>query len=247
MAIRPFTRCLVTARVSKHMMFSFQPTSRVLNEKIVAAALDDYFSMAVLQSRTHESWTWALSSTLKTDLQYTPSRCFETFPFPRPTAPQRAAAAGEALDAQRTLCMRRFGEGMTKVWNRLLDPDETDAEIVKRRQAAAVLLVARAARVRREVRAKPVAALGACRRGDPVVAEERVADAERATVLAREPGDRCAEGARSVGCDRRRHATLGARGVARVLRRRGDRILPQDRARHDERKRAHPCGSVGSS
>ena len=72
---------------------------------------------------------------MKTDARYTPSTCFETFPFPRPTAAQRAAAAaaGEALDAQRTLCMRRFGEGMTKIWNRLLDEGESDPEIQRLR------------------------------------------------------------------------------------------------------------------
>ena len=72
---------------------------------------------------------------MKTDARYTPSTCFETFPFPRPSPAQRtaAAAAGEALDHQRTLCMRRFGEGMTKIWNRLLDEGETDPEILKLR------------------------------------------------------------------------------------------------------------------
>lgn len=134
-AIRPMRRCLVTARVSKHMMFSFQPTDRVLNEKIVVIAADDWWTFAVLSSAVHEAWTRALSSTLKMDLQYTPSRCFETFPFPKPTQPQRvaAAAAGEALDSQRTRCMRRFGEGMTKIWNRLLSEEETYSEILRLR------------------------------------------------------------------------------------------------------------------
>ena len=53
----------------------------------------------------------------------------------RATPEQRATAAavGEALDNQRTLCMRRFGEGMTKIWNRLLDEGETDPEILQLR------------------------------------------------------------------------------------------------------------------
>ena len=100
-------------------------------------ALDDWFSFSVLQSRAHEAWARGagLGSTLETRNRYTPSSVFETFPFPRPTAPQRTAAAtaGQDLDTQRTLCMRRFGEGMTKIWNRLFDPDETDPEIEKLR------------------------------------------------------------------------------------------------------------------
>lgn len=130
-------RCLVTARVSKHHLFAFQPTDRVFSEALVVVAHNDWFSFAVLQSRTHEHWSRlaGLGSTLETRTRYTPSSIFETFPFPRPDEEARvaAAAAAEALDAQRTLCMRRFGDGMTQVWNRLHDLDEVDPEIEKLR------------------------------------------------------------------------------------------------------------------
>lgn len=137
-AIRAMTRCLVTARVSKHHLFAVQPADRVFSEQLVLLAVDDWFSFAVLQSRVHEAWARCagLGSTLETRNRYTPSSVFETFPFPRPSEVQRGEAAvyGKALDAQRTLCMRRFGEGMTKVWNRLLLQDETDPEIFKLRE-----------------------------------------------------------------------------------------------------------------
>jgi hypothetical protein len=137
-ALRPLRRALVTARVSKHHVFAFQPTGRVFSEALVVLTRDDPFSFALLQSRTHEAWARGagLGSTMKTDARYTPSTIFETFPFPRPAASVRiaAAAAGEALDNQRAVCMRRFGEGMTKIWNRLLSPDEMDPEIVKLRE-----------------------------------------------------------------------------------------------------------------
>jgi hypothetical protein len=136
-AISRLERCLVTARVSKHHLFGFQPTDRVFSEALVVVAFDDWFSFAVLQSRVHEYWSRAagLGSTLETRTRYTPSSIFETFPFPRldDEARSRAADAGLALAVQRSLCMRRFGEGMTQVWNRLFDPDETDAEITKLR------------------------------------------------------------------------------------------------------------------
>ena len=132
-ALAPISRCLTNSQVSKHHLFGFQPTDRIFSHALNVFAFDDWFSFAVLQSRIHEAWSRGagLGSTLETRTRYTPSTVFETFPFPRPTPPQRvvAAAAGQALDEQRTLCMRRFGEGMTKIWNRLLDPDETDPEI----------------------------------------------------------------------------------------------------------------------
>ena len=131
-AIRQRPRCLVTARVSRHHLFAFQAAGSVFSEQLIVVALDDPESLAVLQSRVHEAWARGLGSTRNTNARYTPSTVFETFPFPRPTEPRRVAAAvaGEALDQQRTLCMRRFGEGMTKIWNRLLHPDEADPEIV---------------------------------------------------------------------------------------------------------------------
>ena len=37
---------------------------------------------SVLQSRVHEVWARFMASSMKDDLRYTPSDCFETFPFP---------------------------------------------------------------------------------------------------------------------------------------------------------------------
>ncbi len=60
---------------------------------------------------------------MKTDLRYTPSNCFMTFPFPRPTDAQRKAmaATGEALYTKRADIMRARKQGMTQVWNDLVD------------------------------------------------------------------------------------------------------------------------------
>jgi len=140
-AIRQLERCLVTARVSKHHLFCFQPTTCVFSEQLIVVALDDWFSFSVLQSCVHEAWSRGagLSSTMKTDTRYTPSSVFETFPFPHPTQAGRSTVVqcGQTFDQQRTLCMRRFDEGMTKVWNRLLDQNEQDLEIETLRQRRA--------------------------------------------------------------------------------------------------------------
>ena len=52
-AIRGLRRCLVTARVSKHLSFSFQPTNRVIDENVVVFPLDRFAQFAVMQSRLH--------------------------------------------------------------------------------------------------------------------------------------------------------------------------------------------------
>lgn len=136
-AIAPLNRCLVTARVSKHLMFSFQPTDRILNEKLYVFPFDDHAHFALLQSRVHAPWTWLLSSTLKTDLNYSASDCFETFPFP-PDAAFAADGAmertGKALYEARAAHLVEHNIGLTTLYNALTDPDDTDPAIAALRR-----------------------------------------------------------------------------------------------------------------
>jgi hypothetical protein len=131
--IAPLSRCLVTARVTKHLCFSFQPTNRVLNEKIYVFPFDKYTPFAVLQSRIHNAWTWLLSSTLEERLNYSASDCFETFPFPLPdprSVIPELEAIGEALYEARAAYMRDTDQGLTKTYNALKDPGCDDPRIL---------------------------------------------------------------------------------------------------------------------
>ena len=134
-------RCLAGSQVSKHLVLAFQPTDRTFAHTLNIFAFDDYYHFAILQSRLHEYWARALGSSMKTDLRYTPSTCFETFPFPRPNEAQLQAieAAGEALYRLRSEIMLTNNQGMTQVWNRLTDEDNTEAEIVQLRHLRDVM------------------------------------------------------------------------------------------------------------
>jgi hypothetical protein len=140
--IKNIEKCMVCSSVSKYMLFEFQPTDRVFSHALVVFALDDWFSFAVLQSRVHEVWAReaGLGSTMKTDARYTPSTCFETFPFPRGEAGLVVAAgeAGRVFYEARQAAMIRYQEGMTKLWNRVVDPenDASDIEALRRLKEA---------------------------------------------------------------------------------------------------------------
>ena len=125
-------RCLVTGIVSKHMMFSHQPTDRLFSHKLFVFPLDSYAVLAILQSRIHEPWTWLLSSTMKNDLNYSASDCFETFPFPEPD-PRAVLSTLEDVGARlydtRAAYMVETQQGLTQTYNRLKDPDCHDPEI----------------------------------------------------------------------------------------------------------------------
>jgi hypothetical protein len=131
-ALAPLDRCLVTGIVSKHLMFSFQPTNRVFSHKLYVFPLPEHTAFAVLQSRIHEPWTWLLSSTMKNDLNYSASDCFETFPFPEPD-PRAVIPALEDVGARlydaRAAYMVETQQGLTQTYNRLKDPDCHDPEI----------------------------------------------------------------------------------------------------------------------
>jgi hypothetical protein len=97
-------RYLATPRVSKHRLFSWL-SPRVLpdNQLIVFARDDDYF-FGVLHSRAHELWARGTGTQLReveSGFRYTPTTCFETFPFPWPPGREpaddpRVAAIAEA-------------------------------------------------------------------------------------------------------------------------------------------------------
>ena len=106
---RPAMRCafaghprfLATCMVAKHRIFVWLPTVVVpANVVIVFARSDDYF-FGVLHSKLHEIWARAQGTQLRereSGFRYTPTTCFETFPFPEPTAEQESAIAEAARE-----------------------------------------------------------------------------------------------------------------------------------------------------
>jgi hypothetical protein len=135
-AIAPLSRCLVTARVSKHLMMCFQPVKRVFSEQLYAFPLDGHGDYGVLQSRVHEVWARLLSSSMKTDLRYAASDCFETFPFPQPdprSVIPELETIGETLYTARAKYMVDTDQGLTKTYNALKDPQCTDSRVIELR------------------------------------------------------------------------------------------------------------------
>ena len=130
-------RCLVAARVTKHLCFSFQPTNRVFSEQIYVFALEDHARFAVLQSRIHEPWARLLSSSLEDRLRYSPSDCFDTFPFPAAEALAPSSdleTIGARLYETRARLMVERNQGLTTTYNQLKDPACDDPEILALRR-----------------------------------------------------------------------------------------------------------------
>ncbi|MBM4050352.1 MAG: class I SAM-dependent DNA methyltransferase, partial [Planctomycetes bacterium] len=87
-SVAPLERFIVTTTTSKHRIFLWlRPPALPDHQLIVFARSDDYF-FGVLQSRMHEVWARAQGTQLRereSGFRYTPTTCFETFPFPELT------------------------------------------------------------------------------------------------------------------------------------------------------------------
>ena len=133
-AIADLDRVLVICRHQPQWATAFLRASSVFAESLVVFPLDKHTAFCALQSRPHEVWARFFGSSMKDDLRYTPSDCFETFPFPigwisSPTL----EAAGRAYYEHRAALMVGNGEGLTKTYNRFHDPYENDAGIQRLR------------------------------------------------------------------------------------------------------------------
>ena len=103
-AVGGLSRVIVTPEVSKHRLFVWVRPEILANQQtLIVARSDDYF-FGVLHSRVHEVWARAQGTQLRereSGFRYTPTTCFETFPFPwspgqEPPEDPRVQAIAEA-------------------------------------------------------------------------------------------------------------------------------------------------------
>lgn len=121
---------LVASLVTKHLSFAFVPTSQVFSHKLVVFPVTEFAFFAILQSSSHNHWARFFSSTLEDRLNYSPSDCFETFPFPPDWESNTALeVAGREYYEYRAALMVRNEEGLTKTYNRFHDPEERSPDI----------------------------------------------------------------------------------------------------------------------
>ncbi len=126
--ITDMKRVLVIARVSKYMACAWEPTGIVYSEATCVIATESNADFALIQCTFHEAWARANGSSLRNDQRYTPSDCFETFPFP-PNI-DNLEGIGERYYTHRQSIMLTRQEGLTKTYNRFHNPQEHSHDIV---------------------------------------------------------------------------------------------------------------------
>jgi hypothetical protein len=106
-------------------------TGPVFSEATVVFALDGYADLAILSSSTHSIWVIRYTSTMRTDIRYSPSDVFLTLPRPEPSP--ELEMLGRQLDATRRELMHRRSWGLTSTYNRVHDPDVHEPAITELR------------------------------------------------------------------------------------------------------------------
>jgi hypothetical protein len=134
-AIAELDSVLVTgSQAAAHFAFARLPARMVFSSNLNVFPFDTYAAFGALQSRPHEVWARFFGSTMKDDLSYTPTTCFETFPFStnfyRDTSLSETAEDYYEFRAQ---LMATADEGLTRTYNRFHDPGEQSPEILKLR------------------------------------------------------------------------------------------------------------------
>ncbi|ALF54866.1 N-6 DNA methylase [Nostoc piscinale CENA21] len=134
-AIAPLERVLVLSLHSQYLSFAFLPANSVFSHGLGVFADQRYSFFGIVQSCIHEIWVRFFGSSLEDRLRYTPSDCFETFPFPEnwETNPTLETIGKEYYEYRAALMVRN-NQGLTDTYNRFHDPDEYDPEILKLRE-----------------------------------------------------------------------------------------------------------------
>jgi hypothetical protein len=134
--IAPLRRVLVIALTSKTLAFVFVPKGIVYSHATVVLAFEESDKFTVLQSTIHTDWAKKYGSSMKGDARYTPTDCFETFPFPNDPhlTFDNLISVGESYHECRRQIMLNRQEGLTAIYNRFHNSKEKAADIAHLRE-----------------------------------------------------------------------------------------------------------------
>lgn len=133
-AIAPLSRVLVCSLHSQYFSLAFLPANSVFSHALAVFPVERFANFAAIQSHCHEIWARFFGSSLEDRFRYTPSDCFETFPFPENWETNAALeTVGKTYYEYRAALMVRNNQGLTDTYNRFHDPDERHPDILQLR------------------------------------------------------------------------------------------------------------------
>ena len=108
-AIAGMAFVLVKSEVGNKLSFKLVANNQVFSHMLIIFNSQDSQSLALLQSSLHEIWARQYGSSMRNDLRYTPSDCFDT--FPRPADTTSLGASARAINATAARSCSPVGRG----------------------------------------------------------------------------------------------------------------------------------------
>ena len=90
-ALKPLSRFIATIAHSKYRFFVWLSITTSPDQALITVARADDATFGILHSHFHELWSLRLGTSLEDRPRYTPTTCFETFPFPTGLTPRDTA------------------------------------------------------------------------------------------------------------------------------------------------------------
>ncbi|MFZ4698434.1 MAG: Eco57I restriction-modification methylase domain-containing protein [Candidatus Methylumidiphilus sp.] len=141
--------CFITAATTKYLNFSWIKSGHIFTHALFTFTTDRWDLYSIVQSTIHEVWARKYSGALETRLRYSPSDCFETFPFPEglwKTANPFLADIGEHYHEHRRTLMRQLWLGLTDIYNLVHTRDLTPERVAKLKKSPPTPLLQRGER-----------------------------------------------------------------------------------------------------
>ncbi|MBN1425734.1 class I SAM-dependent DNA methyltransferase [Candidatus Fermentibacteria bacterium] len=127
-ALAGLGRFAATPRVSKHRVVVWLPPEVLCDSALVVFARSDDLFFGIMHSRFHEVWALRMGTRLETRPRYTPSTCFETFPFPTGVIPEPQTLAPDSPLTEIASSARELND-LRENW--LNPPEWTRTEILE--------------------------------------------------------------------------------------------------------------------
>jgi hypothetical protein len=132
-AVRELPRVLLGPQTAKYWFVTWVANGWVYSHMVTVFAFEDDRHAAVLSSTFHDAWARKYSGSLETRLRYSPTDCFQNFPFPEDVSVLDAIGDGYLTYRKETLLAEN--QGLTKVYNRVHEqPDDTFERIEELRR-----------------------------------------------------------------------------------------------------------------
>lgn len=116
-AISELKKVIAMCQTAKYQGFIVLENNFIFDQKAVIIASESYSKFAVLQSKIHEMWALFLGSSLGETPVYTPSDCYETFPFPLNELGSELESIGLLYHKERDKIMIEKEIGITDFYN----------------------------------------------------------------------------------------------------------------------------------